>query len=381
MKSCHVMVKPTGAICNLACDYCFYLEKAQLYPERKTRSMDDTTLTQFIRQHIAAQETDEVIFAWQGGEPTLAGLAFFQRAVALQKQFSQGKTILNTFQTNGILLNDDWCHFFHQHNFLIGISIDGDALLHDAFRKTISGKPTHQRVVEAVDLLKKYKVQFNTLTVVNALNSQYPVRVYEYLKSLGSHHMQFIPLLETTAEGVDERSVTPSSFGIFLKTIFYHWIRRDIGVIEIPFFEHTFAAWCALPALTCVFSPTCGNAFALEQNGDLYQCDHFVNKANLLGNIQHSTIGEMLDSDANRLFGQSKQPVAPECINCDVKFACHGGCPKDRISHSSRGVAELNYFCSSYQTFFRYTEPYMLMMKSLLNEGYSPSDIRHTLCE
>lgn len=174
MKSCHVMVKPTGAICNLACDYCFYLEKAQLYPERKTRSMDDATLTKFVHQHIAAQETDEVIFAWQGGEPTLAGLAFYQRAVTLQKQFSQGKTILNTFQTNGILLNDDWCRFFHQHNFLIGISIDGDALLHDAFRKTVSGKPTHQRVVEAVELLKKYKVQFNTLTVVNALIANIP---------------------------------------------------------------------------------------------------------------------------------------------------------------------------------------------------------------
>lgn len=379
MKSCHVMVKPTGALCNLGCDYCFYLDKAALYPDRHARCMDDETLKQFVRQHIAAQDTAEVIFAWQGGEPTLAGLAFFERAVALQHEFSQGKDIINTFQTNGILLNDAWCQFFHQHQFLIGISVDGDAALHDAFRKTVSGNPTHHRVEAAVKLLQKHDVAFNTLTVVNALNSQYPLRVYDYLKNLGSRHMQFIPLLEMSQVGANERSVKPAEFGTFLKTIFHHWVRQDIGVIEIPIFEHAFAAWCGLPALTCVFAPSCGSAFALELNGDLYQCDHFVSPEFLLGNVHHQAIRDMLESEANRSFGQKKQPLAPECNVCKVKFACEGGCPKDRVTLSSRGLPELNYFCQSYLAFFDFVEPYMLMMKSLWEHGHAPSDIRRYL--
>ncbi|WP_312982820.1 anaerobic sulfatase maturase [Atlantibacter sp.] len=377
MKSCHLMVKPTGALCNLGCDYCFYLDKARLYPQRHSRCMDDETLSRLVQQQIAAQDTDEVIFAWQGGEPTLAGLAFFQRAVALQQQFAQGKTIINTFQTNGILLDDAWCRFFRQHQFLIGISLDGDAALHDAYRKTNAGKPTHHKVETAVKLLQKHGVAFNTLTVVNALNSQHPQRVYDYLKKLGSRHMQFIPLLETTEEGVSERSLKPADFGIFLKTIFYQWVRHDIGLIEVPVFEHAFAVCCGLPALSCVFAPTCGSAFALELNGDLYQCDHFVSPQFLLGNLHQNTLREMLDSDANRMFGHNKSPLASECAACKVRSACHGGCPKDRIALSSDSPEKLNYFCPSYQAFFRFVQPYMLMMKSLIEQGYSPSDIRH----
>lgn len=377
MKSCHVMAKPTGALCNLGCDYCFYLEKARLYPERHARCMDDETLGLFVQQQIAAQDTDEVIFAWQGGEPTLAGLAFFQRAVALQQQFAQGKTILNTFQTNGILLDDGWCRFFRQHQFLIGISVDGDAVLHDAYRKTNAGKPTHHHVEAAVKLLLKHGVAFNTLTVVNALNSQHPLQVYDFLKKLGSRHMQFIPLLEASKEGVSQRSLKPADFGTFLKTIFYQWVRHDIGVIEVPIFEHAFAVCCGLPALTCVFAPSCGSAFALELNGDVYQCDHFVSPDYLLGNLHQSTLREMLESDANRAFGHHKSPLASECASCEVRSACHGGCPKDRITSSSSGSQNLNYFCPSYQAFFRFVQPYMLMMKSLLEQGYLPSDIRH----
>lgn len=377
MKSCHVMAKPTGALCNLGCDYCFYLDKAQLYPERHARCMDDETLSLFVQQQIAAQDTEEVIFAWQGGEPTLAGLAFFQRAVALQQQFAQGKTILNTFQTNGILLDDAWCRFFRQHHFLIGISVDGDAVLHDAYRKTNAGKPTYHHVEAAVKLLQKHGVAFNTLTVVNALNSQHPLQVYDALKKLGSRHMQFIPLLEASEEGVSQRSLKPADFGTFLKTIFYQWVRHDIGVIEVPIFEHAFAVCCGLPALTCVFAPSCGSAFALELNGDIYQCDHFVSPEYLLGNLHQSTLREMLESDANRTFGHYKSPLASECAACGVRSACHGGCPKDRITLSSTGSKNLNYFCPSYQAFFRFVQPYMLMMKSLLEQGYLPSDIRH----
>ncbi|MFS9381735.1 anaerobic sulfatase maturase [Citrobacter sp. ANG330] len=379
MKSCHVMVKPTGAQCNLGCDYCFYLDKAHLYPDRRDRCMDDETLKRLVRQQIAAQDTEEVIFTWQGGEPTLAGLDFFRRAVALQQELAQGKTIINTFQTNGILLDDAWCQFFQQQQFLIGISIDGDAALHDVFRKTVSGKPTHQRVEKAVKLLQQYEVAFNTLTVVNAVNSEHPLRVYEYLKHLGSRHMQFIPLLETSPDSATTRSVSPAALGTFLKTIFYQWVRLDIGIIEVPIFEHAFAAWCGLPALTCVFAPSCGSAFALEQNGDLYQCDHFVNPQHLLGNLHQQTIRQMLDSDKNQQFGHARQPQAPECIACKYRFACYGGCPKDRVAFSSRGLAELNAFCAGYRAFFGFVEPYMLMMKSLWEQGYAPSDIRHYL--
>ena len=378
---CHIMAKPTGSLCNLACDYCFYLDKSTLYPHRKSRCMDDATLENYIIQHIDAQDTDQVLFAWQGGEPTLAGLSFFQKAVDLQQRFSQGKTIQNTFQTNGILLNDEWCRFFHQHAFLVGISIDGDAALHDKYRKTIAGKPTHTRVAEAVSLLNKYHVEFNTLTVVNAVNSCYPLEVYEYLKQLGSRHMQFIPLLESTKEGVSERSVEPEKLATFLKTIFYHWVRQDIGIIELPFFEHTFAAWCGLPAVTCEFAPSCGYAFALELNGDVYQCDHFVSPEYLLGNIHHEHIKDIMASKACKTFGEAKQPQAPECGSCRVKFLCHGGCPKDRIALSSRGLSELNYFCSSYKSFFMYSEPYMLMMKSLHENGYRPADIHQFLAD
>lgn len=379
MKHCHVMVKPTGALCNLRCDYCFYLEKARLYPDRNARCMDDATLKQFIQQQIAAQDSDEVIFAWQGGEPTLAGLAFFQRAVALQAEFANGKIILNTFQTNGILLDDAWCRFFAQHQFLIGISVDGDASLHDAFRKTHSGKPTHQHVEAAIKRLQNYSVAFNTLTVVNAFNCQHPLQVYDYLKNLGSRHMQFIPLLETSEGAPSERSLQPADFGVFLTSIFYQWVRHDIGVIEVPIFEHAFAACCGLPPLTCVFAPSCGSAFALELNGDLYQCDHFVTPEYLLGNLHHNTLREMLESDANLAFAQNKLPLAQECLACEVKSACYGGCPKDRVMLSSRGLPELNYFCASYRAFFTFVEPYMRTMKTLWEHGHAPSDIRHYL--
>ena len=378
---CHVMAKPTGSLCNLACEYCFYLDKAQLYPQRKIRCMDEATLEKFICQHIAAQESDSVVFTWQGGEPTLAGLPFFQRIIELQKRYAKGKNILNTFQTNGILLNDEWCHFFRQHHFLIGISVDGDAALHDKFRKTSAGRPTHDKVEKAIQLLKKHGVAFNTLTVVNAVNSKYPLQVYQYLRKIGSRHMQFIPLLETIADGVSERSVTPETLGTFYKTIFYHWIHRDIGLIEIPFFEHTFATWCGMPPLTCEFSSACGSNFALELNGDLYQCDHFVCPEHLLGNIHQTPLSDIMRNTACQAFAEKKKQLPPECESCKVKFLCHGGCPKDRTALSSRGVAELNYFCLGYKNFFSYSEPYMLMMKHLHEQGYRPSDIHQYLAE
>lgn len=387
------MAKPTGAACNLGCDYCFYLEKAQLYPGRQQKRMDDATLEIFIEQHIKAQQTEEVVFAWQGGEPTLAGLDFYQRAVALQEKYAHGKRIINTLQTNGMLINDAWCRFLHKHQFLIGISVDGDAELHDAWRKTRAGKPTHERVENAIRLLKKHDIEFNTLTVVNNINVHHPLRVYDYLKQVGSRDMQFIPLLERHyPAGEDEGLVPPdyegeaviapwsvpgAEFGVFLKTIFYSWIRRDIGEISIQLFDQAFAAWCGLSAQICVFAERCGSALAMEMNGDVYQCDHYVWPRYKLGNIHTVSIAEMRDSSANQDFARAKSlTMASECRDCPFTFACYGGCPKHRILRSAAGEQNINYFCAGYKAFFHYITPYMLMLKSLWENGRSPAELK-----
>lgn len=310
-KSCQVMVKPTGSVCNLDCKYCFYLEKEKLYPDRKNHyKMSEETLELFIRQQIAAQDIDEVIFAWQGGEPTLMGIPFYRKAVEFQQRYCGGKTIVNTFQTNGILINDDWATFFREHDFLVGVSIDGDAALHDEWRVTRSGKPTHEKVENAVRCLAQHDVEFNTLTVVNRTNMHHPVQVYRYLKSIGSRYMQFIPLVERCGENglaqpqdkhiaMTPWSVDSLQFGQFLNAVFDIWIREDIGDIGIQLFEQTLAAWCGLPPQVCVFAPTCGSAFAMEMNGDVYNCDHFVYPQFKLGNIHQKTLRQM--NQANKI--------------------------------------------------------------------------------
>lgn len=346
------MIPPTSAFCNLQCMYCF---KALPCPECKTSSMDidDATLQLFIRQKIDSQEADDVIFTWQGNEPTLDGFSFFNRVIELQQQFSHGKNIINTLLINGIPLDDRWCEFFKNNQFLISISVNVDTSLHNDVREMISNKLITHEAEESVRLLQKHGVEFNTLTVVDAMNSQQPLRIYHYLKNLGSRHMQFIPFLASVAhEGVDARSLAPAEWGTFLKTIFYTWIRLDIGTIDIPIFQHTFAAWCGLPVEHCIFSQSQNNASTLRTNDGLDQYDRFVNSNPLL---------------------------AAECASCKVKFVCHGGCPKDCIILSQRGVPELNYFCESYLAFFTYVEPYMLMMKALWEQNYAPSDIRQYL--
>ena len=313
------MIKPTGSVCNLDCKYCFYLEKEQLYPERKSNyRMSEETLELFIKQHIDAQDVDDVIFAWQGGEPTLMGLPFYRRAVELQRRYAGGKTIVNTFQTNGMLIDDAWADFFRQHNFLVGISVDGDAVLHDEWRVSRSGKPTHAKVEQAINCLARHGVEFNTLTVVNQTNMHHPQRVYAYLKSVGSRYMQFIPLVERKMESENalahphdrQTIMTPWSvdalqFGHFLNTIFDIWIREDIGDIGIQLFEQTLAAWCGLPPQVCVFAPVCGSAFAMEMNGDVYNCDHFVYPQYKLGNINDTTLRQMNIGRQNRQFGDN----------------------------------------------------------------------------
>lgn len=332
------MMKYSGALCHLHCTDCFCINEVQLAPECNVYCMDDTALKLFIRQKIDAQEASDVFFTWQDSESISDGLHFFKRVIRLQQQFAQSKNIINTFLTNGFLLNDDWCEFFRNNQFMICISVDSDVSLHDYARETISGKSANYQVENAVRLLQKHDVEFSTLTVINAFNSQHPLRIYHYLKSLGSRHMQFIPFIKPLAQGgVDARSLAPAALGIFLKTIFYAWVRLDVGTIKIPLFEHAFAAWCEL---------------SLSAN-------------DVMTGSNQPTV--------------TRESLVEECTRCKVAFACHGGCAKDRTTLPQCGVPKLNYYCESYQAFFTYVEPYMLMMRALWEQNYAPSDIRHYL--
>lgn len=359
------MAKPASARCNLQCRYCFYIDKPQ------QAIMDDATLEQFIRQHIAAQPGGEVQFAWQGGEPTLCGLPFFQRVLALQQRYADGKRIHNAFQTNGILLNDDWCRFFRENGWLVGISIDGPADLHDAFRVSRSGKPTHHKVMQAITLLQRWGVEFNLLVVVNQLNSQQPQRLYRFLRGLGTPFIQFIPLLELDDNRQpDAQSVPSQAWGRFLCEVFDLWVREDIGRIFVQLFDSTLGVWSGFPSQMCSLSETCGHAFALEANGDVYQCDHFVLPAHRLGDL-HSTTLEAISASSRALdFGRHKKSaLPPTCKRCTVLRLCHGDCPKHR------GADGKSALCAGYQAFFSHSEPYMKIMRDLLKQHRSPMEL------
>ncbi len=399
VQGCHIMAKPTGSVCNLDCSYCFYLEKEKLYPERQSNwKMSDTTLTHYIEQYINAQQGPEVEFAWQGGEPTLMGIEFFERVISLQNKFKGNKQIHNVFQTNGVLLNDQWCEFFKKHQILIGISIDGPADLHDAYRVNRSGKPTHHLVMAAIELLKKHRIEFNTLTVINDINAQHPECVYDFLKKIGSTFLQFIPLVEREAiksmpnglflvspdhevsSNVTKWSVTPENYGDFLNRVFDLWVTRDVGKIFVQMFDNTLATWCNKPASVCVSSENCGHAFALESNGDLYNCDHYVYPEHKLGNVNKDTIHNMNNSIKAKNFGLEKSlKLSEDCNKCEYRRACFGGCPKHRFFHSSSGKADQNYFCKGYYRFFKHTEHAMKIMAGLLAMQRPASEVMHIL--
>lgn len=404
IPNCHVMAKPSGSVCNIDCDYCFYLEKDQLYPERQSNwRMSFETLEQFVKQHIEAQQTDDVHFAWQGGEPTLLGLSFYKKVVELCEKYGKGKNIHHGFQTNGLLINDEWCQFFKQHNFLIGVSIDGPEHLHDCYRKSRSNKGTHAKVVSAIELLKKYQVEFNTLTVVNARNVKQPVEVYQFLKSIGSTYLQFIPLVEREAlqdpdanhdsavllaspgeplAKMTSWSVDSDEFGQFLNTIFDYWVRHDVGQTFVQMFDSTLNTWLGNPSTMCVTASQCGHAFALEANGDLYQCDHYVYPEYKLGNIHQQTIFDMNNSDEAIKFGQDKRThLNQKCVDCRYRFACHGGCPKHRFERGPSGKPDHNYLCSGYYKFFAHTEKPMQFMASLIKQRQSPAQIMSYLAQ
>ncbi|WMY72529.1 anaerobic sulfatase maturase [Buttiauxella selenatireducens] len=390
VNGCHVMAKPTGSVCNIDCNYCFYLEKEALYPERKQNwRMSDETLEQYIRQHIEAQQSQQVTFAWQGGEPTMMGLPFFHRVIALCEKYGQGKQIQHALQTNGILMNPEWAAFFAEHHFLIGLSIDGPQALHDTYRVTRAGGGTHAKVMEALALLKQHNVEFNTLTVVGKHNVSHAREVYEFLLAAGSRYIQFIPLVEriSTAETSALNLVLPGEsaatlapwtvpsrqFGEFLSEIFDIWVRRDIGRVSVQMFDVAIAAWNSQPPVLCVHTETCGHAFALESNGDLYNCDHFVYPEHRLGNIHQQDIRELNNSEQAYAFGQAKRDtLTTDCRQCEFRFVCHGGCPKHRFAVSFTGQPGHNYLCAGYKHFFRHITRDMNLLRDLLNGGYPP---------
>ncbi|HTR43795.1 MAG TPA: anaerobic sulfatase maturase, partial [Pseudomonadales bacterium] len=384
--------------CNLDCKYCFYLEKEKLYPGERQWRMSDEVLAEYVRQYISAQPGPEVFFAWQGGEPTLLGVDFFRKAVALQKKFAGDKIISNALQTNGTLLDDEWCRFLAAEKFLIGLSIDGPRELHDRYRVDKGQKPTFDRVMHGLELLKKHRVDFNTLTVVNDANSKQPLEMYRFLKSIGSEFLQFIPLVERKASanetglefaeppdlgsaGNPESPVTAWSvqaevYGDFLCTIFDEWVRRDVGKIFVQLFDVALGNWMGLGSSLCVFAEKCGAALALEHNGDLYSCDHYVYPKYHLGNLMNQSLGEMAGSPQQLKFGNDKSDLLPRyCRECEVRFACNGECPKHRFMKTPEGEEGLNYLCPAYKKFFNHIDQPMRVMGQLLREGRAASEI------
>ncbi len=377
-RAFHVMTKPIGPICNLDCEYCFYLDKEELYPETRSFRMDDEVLENYVKQYIEAQEVNEVTFAWQGGEPTLMGVDFFRQAIRYQQKYRRpGMQIQNSFQTNATLLDDEWGEFFKRNKFLIGVSIDGPPEIHDKYRYDKRGRPSSEQVIRGLRILQKHKVDYNILCVVNKHNAEYPKEIYNYFKELGAEFMQFIPAVEHFGgKNVSPRSVTARQYGKFLSEIFDEWVVNDIGRIFVQIFDVALEAWLGYNPSLCVFNETCGDALAIEHNGDLYSCDHYVTPDYHVGNIAENTIQEMVDSTFQRKFGTDKRDTLPEyCRSCEVKFVCNGGCPKNRFIKTPTGEDGLNYLCAGYKHFFNHIDEPMKMMAAALQAGRPANSI------
>ncbi|MBA0169628.1 anaerobic sulfatase maturase [Pectobacterium versatile] len=393
-----LMAKPSGSVCNIDCSYCFYLEKEHLYPERKSRwKMNGDTLENYVRKNISSQQAPVVDFPWQGGEPTLLGIDFFREAVRLQNQYRGTKQINNFFQTNGTNIDDDWARFLKENQFLVGLSIDGDRISNDAHRLTRAGKSTFDDVMKGLEALKRHRVEFNTLTVVNAENVKRPLDVYQFLKRIGSRYMQFIPLVERRAAqpddnglvliqpdfsgqcSVTEWSVPAKAYGRFLNTIFDHWVQHDLGNVFVMNFEQTLTKMTGRLS-ACIINETCGGNLIVEANGDVYSCDHFVYPENKLGNINQDDLASLVNSPQNLTFGENKRKnISKDCLNCEVKAVCHGGCPKHRFEISSDGRPNKNYFCDGFKTHLFHVLSRMNALLSQLGRQESMKKIRRNI--
>ena len=374
----HVMLKPGGAACNLDCSYCYFLKKQQLYPG-SSLCMSLETLEEYTRQMLAAQPGPEVVFAWQGGEPTLLGLDFYRQAVSFQQKYRRpGQQISNSFQTNAVLLNEDWAGFFRENNFLVGVSLDGPQPLHDVYRRDKAGRGTFEQVMAGLELLKKGRVNFNILTCVHAANQKQPLEVYRFLRDEArAEFMQFIPIVERLNESgyqegeqVTARSVGGREYGEFLCAVFDEWLSRDVGRTFVQVFDVALAVWYGQRAGLCIFEPVCGQALALEHNGDLYACDHYVQPDHLLGNILETPLAELAVSSRQQEFGLHKEKSLPRCCReCTVRFICNGGCPRNRIRNTPDGEPGLNYLCEGYKLFFEHIHNPMRKMAAQLRAG------------
>ena len=387
----YVMLKPAGSLCNLRCKYCYYLEKNALYTEQKNHVISDEMLDKFIREYIEAQTSPDVLFCWHGGETLMRPISFYRRAIELQRKYARGRRIDNTIQTNATMLTDEWCEFFRENNFLVGVSIDGPQEFHDEYRRTATGKPTFHKVMQGIRLLNKHNVDWNALAVVNDFNADYPLEFYNFFKEIGCHYIQFTPIVErrierndglSLAPGMEEGgelvdfSVTPEQWGKFLCTIFDEWVRHDVGTYFIQIFDATLANWAGVQPGLCSLAKECGHAGVMEFNGDVYSCDHFVYPEHLLGNINEKTITEMMYGEKQREFAKLKHELLPQqCRECPVEFACHGECPKNRFTRDKYGNPGLNYLCKGYRQFFEHVKPHMDFMKGELDAKRPPSNV------
>ena len=395
-KPLYVMLKPAGAHCNLACKYCYYLEKNNLYQNSHRHLMTDEMLEQFTREYIEAQTMPQVLFTWHGGEPLMRSIDFYKKALALQKKYARGKQIDNVIQTNGTLLTDEWCEFFAQNHWLVGISIDGPQEYHDHYRVTPAGKPSWEKVMQGIQLLKKHRVEWNAMAVVNAYNAEHPLEFYHFFRDNGCQYLQFTPIVERLTEHEDGRtlasladdreipladaSVTPQQWGNFLCTIFDNWVRHDVGKTFVEIFDCTLANWMGVLPGICAYSKECGHAGVMEHNGDVYSCDHFVFPEYKLGNIREQSLIDMLYGEKQQAFSRLKHTSLPrQCKECDMEFACHGECPKNRFEKDKYGEPGLNYLCQGYYQYYTHVAPYMDFMKRELLAQRPPANIMNVL--
>ena len=375
----YVMLKPVGAVCNLGCKYCYYLEKKNLYPQANSYLMSEEILERFIEQYLQSQTMNEVLFTWHGGEPLMRNRNFFKRALEFQQKYGRGRPIDNCIQTNGTLLTDDWCQFFKENNFLVGISIDGPQHCQDIYRRTKDNRPTFLSVMKGVGLLKKHNVEFNIMGVVNDYNADYPLEFYHFFKSIDCRYIQFAPIVEQIDGKPAPWNVPPEKWGDFLIVIFDEWVRKDVGTFYIQYFDSTLANWVGQQPGVCTLAKTCGHAGVMEFNGDVYACDHFVYPEYKLGNIRTQTLVEMMYSGKQVKFGNDKRDRLPsQCRDCQFLFVCNGECPKNRTIKTASGEEGLNYLCKGYYKFFEHVAPSMDFMKKELLAGRPPANVMNT---